>query len=40
MVKAFDSQGNEYEFENRIIGEGTHITFKTEKAAEAFIEGI
>jgi hypothetical protein len=40
MVKAFDSQGFEYEFENTAIGEETDITFKTKKAAEAFIEGI
>ncbi len=39
-VKAFDSQGAEYEFENMVTGEEKDITFEPKKAAEAFFEGI
>jgi hypothetical protein len=40
IVKAFDLDGKEIEFENTVIGEGKEVTFETFKAAEAFIEGI
>lgn len=39
IVKAFDLDGKEIEFENT-IGEGKEVTFENLKAAEAFIEGI
>lgn len=40
IVKAFDSDGSEMEFENTAIGEEKDVSFENEKAAEAFIEGI
>ena len=40
IVKAFDLDGQEIEFENTVIGEEKEVSFENLKAAEAFIEGI
>jgi hypothetical protein len=40
IVKAYGIDGQEIEFENTVIGEEKEISFESEKAAEAFIEGI
>ena len=40
IVKAFDRDGQEFEFENTVVGEDTEVSFDNEKAAKAFIEGI
>lgn len=40
IVKVFDLEGQEMEFENTAIGEEKEISFENVKAAEAFIEGI
>ncbi|KIL74198.1 hypothetical protein [Bacillus badius] len=40
IVKAFDSEGSEMEFENTAIGEEKEVSFENEEAAKAFIEGI
>lgn len=40
IVKVFDIEGQEMEFENTAIGEEKEISFENVKAAEAFIEGI
>lgn len=38
IVKAFERDGQEFEFENKVIGDGNEVL--NEKAAAAFIEGI
>jgi hypothetical protein len=40
IVKAFDCDGQEIEFESPVIGEEKEVTFENEKAAQAFIEGM
>lgn len=40
IVKAFDRDGQEFEFENTVIGEDKEVSFDNENAAKAFIEGI
>ena len=40
IVKAFNPDGQEIEFENTVIGEEEEVSFENKKAAEAFIEGI
>lgn len=40
IVKAFDQDGQEFNFENTVIGEKNEVSFENEKAAKAFIEGI
>lgn len=40
IVKAFNLEGEEMEFENIAIGEEKEISFENVKQAEVFIEGI
>ncbi|MCM2535301.1 hypothetical protein NDK43_26860 [Neobacillus pocheonensis] len=40
IVKAFERDGQEFDFENTFIGEENEVSFENEKAAQAFIEGI
>jgi hypothetical protein len=39
IVKAFELDGQEMNFENTVIGEEKEISFENVKAAEAFIQG-
>lgn len=40
IVKAFNRDGQEFDFENTVIGKENEVSFENEKAAQAFIEGI
>ncbi|MDQ0199942.1 hypothetical protein [Neobacillus ginsengisoli] len=40
IVKAFDLDGQEFDFVNTVIGEENEVSFENEKAAQAFVEGI
>jgi hypothetical protein len=40
IVKAFDRDGQEFDFGNTVIGEENEVFFENEKAAQAFVEGI